>query len=174
MMGMGTKVVRCGNPECPERPVLPDQPPWDREACPACGSTSRLVEITVHAGVAMRSTAAAPEAQTVTGSASLEAVASIRAEAEVIRKEAGIRLAFPRALATHEVLVRFCELSERMDAPCLIELVDPESRTVLASGAGLSPAEALAAMFSRMLPTFSSEWVDEGEQPALPDDDGDF
>ncbi len=172
--------IRCGNAHCPTRPLIAEEPSTayeDRTPCPVCSSKSREFHVTVSSllapvdltvGGSVQASAAVLSAPAVMTAGSVDVDGSVEARPQS-RPASPLGLAFVGLPVTHEIVVKYRDLGEPPDPVCLIEISTREG-TVLASGGGVTPADALSVMFERMLPPTSSEAHDPDDDPPLLDD----
>jgi hypothetical protein len=115
--------------------------------------------VQAHAGVA--------EARAVAQAAAvLIADSTLAAQAEVLPR----RLTLLGLPVTHELVILYADLLDQPDPSCIIEIQTRDGE-LLASGAGLTPADALSVLFERMLPPSSSERHDPADDEPLADDE---
>lgn len=169
----------CGNPDCPEKPLIVgenDRTPYDqRQPCPVCGSRRRMFAIathehasgtdsaqaTVYRQVAPGAGAAGHGSITLSASANLAGLVDITADGYV--ETAKPQLVVPGLDLSYGVRVLYADLTDEQDGACVIEVQDMHGNRIV-SGVGESTGAALASVFEYMLPPTSEEY--------LPPDDG--
>lgn len=154
---------RCGNPDCPSQPeIVPDDSSASAEArvpCPDCGSKSRAVSIGV------TDTAMATDKVSTIVKAQVAAGRGTAFYAEVLTTTATIPDTQPRLSLLgldirHEIIVRYSDLQDDPDGPCVIEVLIASTGAVIVSGVGETAGDALADVFEHMLPPDSQEYID--------------
>lgn len=185
---MTESLVRCGNPQCPEQPeIIPDNSMLadeDRRPCPVCGSRARAVVVVIAENASMTHTIEPPAwipQNHMRRPIPLPPVRRGRTSSPPYPSDTTTKAPPTRSLGwsmlslvglpvTHEIFVRYADLQVDIDAPCVIEVCSMGGE-VLAHGGGLTPADALSAMFEQMLPPTSTEFIDTADEPDLPDDE---
>ena len=177
----------CGNPECPEKPLIVgenDRTPYDqRQRCPVCGSRRRMFAIATHehAGSMDSATATIHHVRASdnvrasdTASVSLSEVAEVNAVVEItadgVVEPAKPRLVCPGLDLSYGVRVLYAELTDEEDGACLIEVQDMDGNLIV-SGVGESTGDALATVFHHMLPSSSEDYLEPDD--GMPEHDRD-
>ena len=168
MRGVTDVVVRCGSPDCPESPVIAESPSLPTELrtpCPSCGSRDRLVN--VYAAAALTTTATL----TATLEVTRPTAGTATTVAERTRTEPSTRVEFPEGLITYKAELRWVELTTDADPHVWLEVVDTETREVLAGSFADTPSVALDNVRDALLPPSSTARIVGDEGPPVLDDD---